>query len=631
MIVRNKIALASLFATAVMVHGGVEPLPRVLDSLAAERRSVSQNDPNEVHSFFKENFAAGGYQYVYPEESSKVLIPEGSGKTGEVALQFDLDAGDYSGGAVVLHGTKYDLSSHFGTGALEFWVKGKNGGEKCKVALADDELEHGVKTEIGVDIANYGGIQPYWTYISIPLADFGRRGEYWDEKAKHTVRNPFHWNSVKEFLITIAAGDQDEFNIFVDDVIIARDRYTEPADLYAPYWDEVKETIPNHPAQPESPVVVSQDIFVGDFVEGMYCAPYGGKTTFSMQATDQPQTNAEVMAFYLDNGNYSGNTMRLPQSFDVSNARETGGGIAFWGRAPKGVDKLFVGLNDDGVGSPSVGTSVLLSDYGYFDGEWHYFMIPLKEFPNEGGWWDETTKTEKPGEVNWSSINGITLTTEKYGNRIAPGDPVPFYFDDVVVIESVPGYVDPDIYWDDFHSDAADKLIFDFEDGKANAWESVAGEKSDIAVTSGAQTDRDLRDRYGLKYLQVNYSLNDWAYFGYPFARYSSGPEYTDWSEHRAVTMDIHTGRDEEKVKVRVQDAGGENWYASVNIVKGWNEVVVPFRNFRKDPYDQTSSALLDGKLDMSNVKAFSVAPATIGIASELHIDNVTLTNNSDD
>lgn len=628
MSIKKTIAVSAILA-ATSVQGGVEPLPRIVDSLNAEKAVSFVTHPDEKFSFFKENFVAGGYAYKYPDES-KVIIPEESGKSGEVSLLFELDANEYSGGAVVLHGTSYDLSKYYATGALEFWIKGAKGGEKCNIVLADDEMENGVKTEVKVNIDKYGGIQPYWTHVSIPLSDFGRRGSYWDEKKQIEVKHSFDWNLVKEFLVTIGKGDNKSFKIWIDDINILADQYEAPANLNDPYWDEVKEVIPNHPAQPEKPVTVVKELFYGDFTEAMYVEPYGGQTANAMQPTDNPTANPEVMAFYLDNSDYSGITMRLGQSHDIAALRKSGAGLGFWGKAAPGVTKFLIGLNDDDSDKRSVGTSILLSDYGTLDGEWHYFMIPLKEFSDEGGWWDENSKSEKPGKMDWAAIDGITFTADKYGNRIAPGVPAAFYFDKVAIIESVPGYVDPDIFWDNFHSTAADKTLFDFEDGK-EGWDGIAGEQSAISAFVARQEDRGLRSLYGQRFLKFEYSLNDWAYVGYPFSRYSAGPELTDWSEHRAITMDVHCDRDSEVLSVRVKDAGKEEWFANVTIVRGWNKVTIPFRKFRKDPYYQIPGALVDGKLDLTRVSELSFAPTTLGVMSRITIDNVTLTNNSND
>ena len=619
--------LVSALTTLTLAE--VKPLQSVLDSIADTYKVTTSMAPNEVYSFFKDNFTAGGYSYKYPENTSKVLVPEESGKIGEVSVEFKLDADDYSGGAVVLDGVNYDLTPYYANGALEFWIKGSRGGEICNVELADDELVNGVKTEIAVPINNYGGIKPYWTKISIPLADFGTRGEYWDEKKDIGIKRKFDWKHVAEFLITIEKGDNPDFDVFVDNIIIVKDKYPTPADLYAPYWDEVVDTVDNFPSMLPDGIEITQKLFYGDFTDNMKTEAYGGKSAASMQPTNEPSINKEVMAFYLDNSDYSGITLFLDKSYDLTQERNNAGGIGFWAKGIPGVDNVMVALQDDESDGKSVSTAVLLTDFGKLDGKWHYITIPLKEFSSDGAWWDEALKAEKPGTMDWKHINGFTITADKYANRVEPGKPAIFYFDNIAAIKHVPGYVDPDVYWDNFHSNAPDKLIIDFENANPEAWTAESGELSKIQREIADQEDRDLRAKYGRKWLAFEYNLNDWAYVSWNIGRFGTDAQ-KDWSNYNAITMDVHSDMDTEVLSISIKDAGHEQWFAKFKVKRGWNKVVVPFRKFRKDPYDQEPDAKLDGKLDLSTVNYISFSPLSVGITSKTIIDNVTLTNIND-
>src|SRR4051812_31456393 len=136
-------------------------------------------DPRVVYRFFDDDFVSGGFQYTYPE-ASKLLVPEQSGHESEVSLQFDLVAGDYSGGAVCLYNLVYDLRNYYSTGALQFWIKGNRGGEIATVGLVDDESRDGIKTAVRVPLNDFGGITKEWKLVSIPLSRFGRKGVAWD-------------------------------------------------------------------------------------------------------------------------------------------------------------------------------------------------------------------------------------------------------------------------------------------------------------------------------------------------------------------------------------------------------------------------------------------------------------------
>ena len=145
-----------------------------------------------MYRFFDEDFVSGGYAYWYPE-NSKVFIPEESGKNGEVAIEFDLDEKDYSGGSVCLYNLLYDLRPLYATGAIQFWIKGTMGGEIAWAALVDDENADGKKTVVRLPLHNFGGISKEWKLISIPLSAFGKRGVFWDAKKRVEVPERFQW------------------------------------------------------------------------------------------------------------------------------------------------------------------------------------------------------------------------------------------------------------------------------------------------------------------------------------------------------------------------------------------------------------------------------------------------------
>jgi len=225
---KNVLFAITLLCAATFSFAKWQPLPEVVKAREEKARLIeAQKKDTSKFVFFEEDFAAGGYSYVYGG-NTRVFIPEESGHSGDVAVCFELDPADYSGGAVVLWGTEFDLTDIFPTGALEFWVKGENGGEIGRVGLSDNEMVDGIKTQVTVDFDRYGGIKPYWTHMSIPLADFGRRGAYWDPRLQSMINNYFKWGNTKEFIVTTAKRANKKFKIWLDNIYIVKDRYPEP-------------------------------------------------------------------------------------------------------------------------------------------------------------------------------------------------------------------------------------------------------------------------------------------------------------------------------------------------------------------------------------------------------------------
>ena len=625
--IKNKrnIFFAAMLCAVSLVFARIQPLPEVVEAREAKARLVEAQKPDRSSFvFFRENFASGGYSYVYGG-NTRIFIPEESGHIGEVAVVFELDPVDYAGGAIVLWGTEYDLTDVFPTGALEFWIKGESGGEIGHVGLADNEMVDGIKTQVLVSFDRYGGIKPYWTHMSIPLADLGRRGSYWNARTQSLINNYFKWGNVKEFIVTTPRGANKKFKIWLDDIKIVKDRYPKPSNLWDPYWDEIVEVIPPVPATPGADVNELTMIYERGLVrEPQRTSAYGGRTVFGQQTAEGSDV-ANVLAFYLDGVEFSGVTFNWGRNIDFRNLRNNSGGIAFWAKAVQGVTQVFIGLNDNKGDGKSVGTTVNLNDFGNLDTGWNYFMIPIKEFSDDGSFWDEATNSSKPGVVDWSRINSFSITSNRFVNRIRVEDPVKLFVSRVALIEKVPGYIDPDIFWDAFQSDAPDVMINDFEGSVGEEWMAISGEGSAISVRQLVHSDRNLRDKYGRAHLAIDWSNNDWAMANLALGRRNVSPELSNWSGHSAVAFDVFSNRDEERMAVTIGDGNRQEWMAIITLNRGWNEVVVPFRRFRKMAY-QPPEAVSSNRLELGSVWEMGFRPLEMGVVSQTLIDNVRIT-----
>jgi hypothetical protein len=443
-----------------------------------------------------------------------------------------------------------------------------------------------------------------------------------------TIKNYFKWGNVKEFIVVTDKGSNKKFKIWLDNVYIVKNRYPEPKNLWDPYWDEVVETIAPAPAKAGADVKELSFFYEKDFKSPMKADSYGGRSVFAQQNTTDPVNNPHVLAVYLDNAEYSGIEFNWGKNTDVSAARKNNGGIGFWAKAVPGVTQVFLGLTDNKGDGMNVGTNVLMNDFGTLDTNWNYFMIPLKEFSEDGGYWDENTNSTKSGIMDWSKIIGMSITTDRYVNRIPVEDPIKVFFSRVALIDKIPGYVDPDIYWDNFKSNAPDIIINDFESGSADEWMAISGEGSSLDIKIVAQNNRELRDKYGRWHLALNWSVNDWAMAAYGLGRRNLPKEVCDWSKHSAISFDAFSGRDTEVMGLKITDEFKEEWTTKVTLKRGWNKVVVPLRKFKKSPY-QSAEAKTNGVLDLGNVLEFSFEPSEIGVSSTTLIDNIKLTQES--
>jgi hypothetical protein len=176
-----------------------------------------------IYKFFDESYTPGGYDYAYPE-ASRITICEETAKNGEVSLQFDLVASDYSGASVCLYNGTYDLRPLREKGALQFWIKGLKGKEQAFASLVDEAVSDDKKTVVRLRIDWYGcdSITQDWTLVTIPLKEYKNEGKYWSEIDSVEYDNEFDWGKVAEIRIEIKKDENNTFQVWLDDVFIVK-------------------------------------------------------------------------------------------------------------------------------------------------------------------------------------------------------------------------------------------------------------------------------------------------------------------------------------------------------------------------------------------------------------------------
>ena len=198
-----------------------------------------------------------------------------------------------------------------------------------------------------VPCSNYGGISKEWKQISIPLADFGKRGVYWDEKKRVEVPNKFDWDQVAEFRMEIKKGDNKKFRAWVDDIFICKDVFQPKQEKPEEYWDDQIETIAS-PSSRDPAIKPVKNIFKNDFAAGGFVYVYGGKTAYKIQK-GATKDYSGILALYEDNDDYSGVTVALGKgnSYNLEPLRKAkAAGLGFWAKGGPGTNTVYLGLLD---------------------------------------------------------------------------------------------------------------------------------------------------------------------------------------------------------------------------------------------------------------------------------------------
>lgn len=174
-----------------------------------------------VYSIFSEEIEKEGtYHYSYPTDgTSEIRTTNIEKHSGNYSMKVTLNPSGFSGAAIGNY-PPMDITRCREAGALEFWIKGEKGGEKCEILLLDDSNNDGNKTEVGVVITpKYVTITKDWQKVSVPLKAFPNEGQYWD--GEKNVKNAVNWGEIVEFKAASRPYDKNtEFTVYIDDVNI---------------------------------------------------------------------------------------------------------------------------------------------------------------------------------------------------------------------------------------------------------------------------------------------------------------------------------------------------------------------------------------------------------------------------
>jgi len=173
----------------------------------------------------------GGYTYQYPRENPEPKLTDKYAMEGDLSMEIELVASDYSGVAICIAGSA-DVTPYMEDGVLEFWIKGAQGGEIAQYVLVDDGVKsNGESMQVKIGSKSFGDITTEWQKISIPLKIFGETGVYWDAKNQREVMLPFSWSNVKGFRIEVRKDENQAFKVWLDDIVIKKvgEEYKGPA------------------------------------------------------------------------------------------------------------------------------------------------------------------------------------------------------------------------------------------------------------------------------------------------------------------------------------------------------------------------------------------------------------------
>lgn len=341
-----------------------------------------------------------------------------------------------------------------------------------------------------------------------------------------------------------------------------------------------------------------------------YGYPYGGNTS---ARTD----SAGVLHMSLDDRQYSGWTLGFPAQ-DLRAWKRTGA-LRFEVRGERGGERFHLGFLDATV-TGKVQSRLDSWSYGNVTRDWTSMTVPLSDFPDQGWWWDEKLKQERPASMDWSRIVEWRLSTDQDGNRAARSDEklAGISVRNLRLTPDAPEHYDPQAFWEAFRSDAPD-LALPFQ-SEAARWTLRKGQIASIESSWIPDGGPDKG-----RALELSFRFQDWVLAELDLA--SLTPASRDWSRHAAVGLDIFCPRAAASVRVSLLDSTRENWSQGASLVKGWNRVVLPLSGFVRDPYWQPEGAGFDRRLNLEGMKTLSIHPQDGALPTTLRVGGLFLTN----
>lgn len=164
-------------------------------------------------------------------------------------------------------------------------------------------------------------------------------------------------------------------------------------------------------------------VFVDDSVAAIY--PYGGG--IGSMSDEEVYSGKTALKCVLNPAEYSGIICDTGQGLDVAKAREDGFVLRFWAKGAKGNEPIMISLTDTKDDSQEVEVSVGITKYGKLTTEWKKIEIPLKDYPNVGGYWDGA-KIVDGVAMQWNKVGQFRVKDNKTG-----GPQYTVYVDEVCV------------------------------------------------------------------------------------------------------------------------------------------------------------------------------------------------------
>ncbi|MCX7726472.1 MAG: CIA30 family protein [Chitinispirillaceae bacterium] len=597
--------------------------------------ATQSSQQDSIHTiFFSENYYKNGFGFGAGGKTSLKVKETEEGKIIEIKLDDKI----YGSEAAISIGndTSIDCSPFLKNGAISFRLKGNKGNEKFYISLKDAGNPKGENMTMSrCPSWHWFTTTNSWQRVIIPLAAFPETGNKWYTKEMTSEASKIdikHINTISfssEKYLNYGYVDQDStITIFIDDLMVlsqVKELPISKEERWALLFDTV--TPPNMIVKKDEKLLTFFNYFSNDIAKYTSIYTYGGRTDFKINYSNNDSL-LSVLCCYLDDKEWSGVTLyrgNPAHSLNLLPYRDSGS-IEFFVKGEKGGETFYIGILDDESDGRDRRVQVRVPSKNYIKvtKEWQLVSIPFSDFGDMGKWWDSEAFYEVAGIFDWSKVSDIRFSTDKYVHNKITDDskkPVKLYFADIKLLKNYRKFNNI-LYWKEFKSDASDITVEDFEDSNLiSQWKIVKDLYSELKVSSGKNENNNS------KALRIDHKIFEYARLMYEFTDKEKSKR--DWSKHSTIKFDYYSTALKQLAIMVIIDSSGEAWSSFFETRKGWQEIVLPFKDFRKYEDAHLSNADLNGRLDLEKVISYGFIPISKDKKHTIIIDNLVLTNRS--
>jgi hypothetical protein len=154
-------------------------------------------------------------------------------------------------------------------------------------------------------------------------------------------------------------------------------------------------------------------VFIDDSIAAIY--PYGGAN--GSMSDEDVYSGKMSLKCNLNGGDYSGVICDTGVLTDLKKARDAGDVLRFWVKGTEGGEPIYISVTDGKDDNKEVEVFVDFSKYGGVTSDWKLAQIPLKDFPDVGGFYDGTKMVDGV-PIDWTKIEEFRVKDNRSGKGL---------------------------------------------------------------------------------------------------------------------------------------------------------------------------------------------------------------------